>query len=70
MTDPGLSPREREIAALMAEGLSYSEIAAVIECKPITVKMAAWRMAGDLPGPGSPVVRILRWWFTSGRDVA
>lgn len=54
-----LSRREREVAALMAEGFSYSEIAVTFGCRPDTVRKYAHRMAGRLPGRGSPVVRIL-----------
>lgn len=60
-----LSPRELEIARLMAEGLSYSEIAARIGWTPDSVRVAAKRLGARLPGDGSPVVRILRWWFSA-----
>lgn len=63
-----LSPREQQIAQLMAEGLSYGEIAVRIGWKGHNVRTAAHRMASRLPGEGSPVVRILRWWYT--REVA
>lgn len=62
MTDPQLSRREREIAQLMAEGFSYSEIAAASGMSTENVRFTAWRLAERLPGTGSPVVRIVRWW--------
>lgn len=61
-----ITSRERQIAKLMAEdGLSYSEIAAVIGWTPDSVRVAAKRLGARLPGVGSPVVRILRWWFSA-----
>jgi DNA-binding CsgD family transcriptional regulator len=65
VTDPQLSRREREIAQLMAEGYCYSEIAGMIGWTPDSVRVYARRMAERLPGNGSPIVRIVRWWFTT-----
>lgn len=64
MTDPvHLSPREREIARLMADGYSYSEIAAAFGWKAQSVRLAAHRISERLPGKGPPMLRILVWEF-------
>lgn len=55
-----------EIARLMAEGLSYSEIAACISWQPQSVRLAAHRVAARLPGKGKPILKILRWWYQNG----
>jgi len=56
-----LSPTEREIAAHMADGHCYSEIASIIGWQPRSVRVAVHRMADKLPGMGSPMVKIVRW---------
>jgi DNA-binding CsgD family transcriptional regulator len=65
-----LSPREIQIAKLMAEGFSYSEIAGCLNWQPASVRKTAHQMAGKLPGNGPPVVKVLRWWFTRTEDAA
>jgi DNA-binding CsgD family transcriptional regulator len=60
--------REREIARLMADGLSYSQIAVRIGWEPMSVRVCAHRLAHRLRGDGPPVVKILRWWFTEGAN--
>jgi FixJ family two-component response regulator len=62
MGDPvHLSPREREIARLMAEGLSYSQIGDAIGWQTQSVRLAAHRMANKMPGRGQPIIKILTW---------
>ena len=38
MTHEPLTPRELEVAALLADGLAYREIAARLGCRPATVE--------------------------------
>ncbi|MEX1258407.1 MAG: helix-turn-helix transcriptional regulator [Gemmatimonadota bacterium] len=55
-----LSKREREVARLLACGLSQAEIAAELCRSPHTIR-AQIRHAGSLfPGSGTPSVRLIR----------
>jgi DNA-binding CsgD family transcriptional regulator len=61
VTDPQLSRREREIAQLMAEGMSYSQIAGVIGWTPDSVRVTAHRAACKIPGRGTPYLKLILW---------
>lgn len=67
---PHLTPRETEIARLMAEGLSYSEIAVELRRTPDGIRATVWRMADRIGGRGSPFLRVVRWWFTRRQEAA
>lgn len=62
---PRFSPRELEIVQLMADGLSYSEIAAAIGWTPDSVRVTAHRMAKKLPGSRTPFFKLVRWHFVT-----
>lgn len=61
---PRFSPRELEIAALVAEGLSSLKIAAALGWTEGTVRVTICRMGWKLDGEGTPRHRIARWWLT------
>jgi DNA-binding CsgD family transcriptional regulator len=54
----GLTPREREVAALVARGLSVKRVADRLGLSPATVKHHIQNAARKLPGEGSPRYRI------------
>ena len=61
MTD--LSPRQQQVAALVAEGLSNKAIARKLELSYGTVRQYVVRIAKKLPGDGPPRWRIMAWHF-------
>lgn len=74
ITLDSLSPRQREIAKLVAEGLSYSEVARRLLSKrsirggtirPRTVRAHVAQIAARIDGTderqSSPQMRVMRW---------
>lgn len=55
-----LTPRETEVAALVAEGLSHKSVARRLGISSDMVKVHASRAAQKLPGIGRPSVKITR----------
>lgn len=68
MTSPHFSPRELEIARLVAEGLTSAQIAGRIGWTEGSVRVTVCRMGTKLDGQGTPRHRIARWWLL--REVA
>jgi DNA-binding CsgD family transcriptional regulator len=50
--EPALTPRERDVIALLAEGLSNREIAARLEISPATAKFHVGRVIDKLDATG------------------
>lgn len=65
-----LSPREREIARLMAEGLGYGAIARRLGWRRDSVRRQAQTMANKLQAWGKPSVIIVAWWREHEQDAA
>jgi len=61
MTTPQLTDRQREVAELVAEGLSNEQIAQRLGCRVNTVRAHIAAIALRLPGDGKPRVRIAVW---------
>lgn len=55
------TPREREVATLIAAGMRQREIAGQLGISGDTVRVLAKRAAAKLPGEGLPVVKIARF---------
>lgn len=55
-----LTKRQREIVALLAEGMTYAEIGVRLGIKRRTVRMHVETIARDLPGSGWPLYRVIR----------
>lgn len=61
MTSPSrLTRRQREIVALIAEGMTYSQIAVRLGIKRRTVRMHVELIARELPGSEWPLYRVIR----------
>lgn len=60
-----LTPRELEVAGLVAEGLPYKEIAVALGISELTVRKHVALIGERISGPGRPRDRITRWWWTS-----
>jgi DNA-binding NarL/FixJ family response regulator len=58
-----LTPRTREIVELIVEGWSHPDIAAKLGIKRNTVAQAVHQLGRRLPGRGTPIVKLIRWWF-------
>lgn len=59
-----LTPRQTEIAALVAKGMSDKAIAHALELSVNTVEAHVRDAAQRLPIPGRPRYRIMVWFFT------
>jgi DNA-binding CsgD family transcriptional regulator len=62
--EPELSPRQREVAELVAAGLRQTEIAERLHLSRSAVAWYVVRVADRLPGPGLPTAKIIRWTAT------
>lgn len=58
-----LSPRERQVAQLVAEGFEALEIAETFGLSVSTVETYVAKIARRLPGRTRPMRKIMRWWF-------
>lgn len=58
----GPSPRQREVARLTYEGMSYKEIAADLGIAEKTVKIHMAQLSERVDGHGKPQVKAVRWW--------
>lgn len=56
-----LTPRQFEVAALVAAGYTAGEIAAILHRSPRTVERTIANAAARLPGQGSPRSRLTRF---------
>lgn len=57
---PSLTPREREVAALVSAGVSHKAVARTLGIKVRTVSLHVWNAAQKLPGDGRPSLKIAR----------
>lgn len=55
-----LTPRQRRVVELLADGQSYSKIARTLGIKERTVRMHVENIAIKLGGDGSPLRRVLK----------
>jgi DNA-binding CsgD family transcriptional regulator len=53
-----LTPREIDVARLVAEGLSYAEIGMTLGISPRTVETHVHRAASKLPGASQPYRKL------------
>lgn len=65
-----LTPRQAEIAGLVARGLTAVAIAKQTGISPDTVRVHITQAAERVPGAGSPRHRLLVWAFSQGRPGA
>mgnify|MGYP001584285603 CR=1 FL=1 len=56
-----LTPREREVAELVADGASHKSVARELGLAVRTVSFHVWNAAQKLPGDGRPSVKIARF---------
>ena len=55
-----LTPREREVATLVAQGLLHKQVAHELGISTETVAVHVYSAAQKLPGPGLPTRKIVR----------
>jgi DNA-binding NarL/FixJ family response regulator len=65
-----LSPRQTEVAALIAEGLSDKAIARELDLSYGTIRQYVVRIARRLPGSGPPRWRIMSWYIRHHKSAA
>jgi DNA-binding NarL/FixJ family response regulator len=58
-----LSPRQTEVAALVAEGMSSKAIGNELGLSHRTVQEYIYRISRRLPGKGPPRWRIMAWYI-------
>jgi DNA-binding NarL/FixJ family response regulator len=56
-----LSPRQREVVALIAAGRTYAQVARELGIAKRTVRAHVQDVAEHLPGTDAPVRRVLRY---------
>ncbi len=61
----GLTPRELEVCGLVAEGYTAPAIAEQLGIHFRTVEGHIHSAARQIPGPGLPMRRIMRAWYSS-----
>ena len=66
-----LTPREREIAALIARGFTYAEIGTQLEISPRTVDTHVSSAAKKLGDDGKTArIRVRDWWHRQKARIA
>jgi DNA-binding NarL/FixJ family response regulator len=63
-----LTPRQTEVAALIAEGLSDKAIARELDLSFWTIRNHISRIVQRLPGTGPPRWRIMSWYIRRHSD--
>lgn len=63
MSADRLTPRELEVARLVAEGYTCHEIAEQLARSVWTVRGVVQRIALKIDGRGPPALRITRWYY-------
>lgn len=58
-----LTPRQSEIARLVAHGLTYKEIAGRVGTSPRTIEAHVHQAAHRIGGQGTPKHRCLVWFY-------
>jgi DNA-binding CsgD family transcriptional regulator len=56
---PDLTPRQLEVARLLARGLSTKAVARTLNISPHTAKVHIQHAAARIPGPGRPQVKLV-----------
>lgn len=59
-----LTPRQQEVAGLVARGLTAPEIAHEIGCSPETVNVHIKQAAQRIPGTDRPRKKLRIWFFS------
>jgi FixJ family two-component response regulator len=59
-----LTPRQMEVAELVARGRSYKAVAARLGISPLTVRDHVQEAALRIPLPGPPKMRVVLWFLT------
>jgi FixJ family two-component response regulator len=65
-----LTPRQTDIAALIAEGLSNKAIARELAISPRTVRNHIVRIGARVPGSGPTRWRIMSWYIRQYPEAA
>ena len=55
-----LTPRQRQVVAMLSDGASYAKVARLLGIKERTVRMHVEHIAARLDGEGSPLRRVLK----------
>lgn len=63
-----LTPREEEIALMVAKGMLRKQIVRELKISKTAVDYHLRNVGNKLPGPGNPLVRIVKWAVLSGRS--
>lgn len=58
-----LTPREREVAGMVAGGMLHKQVAFALNISPETVSVHVRAAARKLPGPGLPTRKLTRLSF-------
>jgi FixJ family two-component response regulator len=65
-----LTPREQQVAALVAKGYAVKRIAAELRISPKTVDAHIQQAAQRIPGDASPLHRLTLWFYSLDSDAA
>ena len=70
VTDEILTPRQREIAELLAAGHSERQCARILGISPLTVRAHCRTLHYRLPGDGSVRTRVVAWLAAQEREAS
>jgi DNA-binding CsgD family transcriptional regulator len=64
-----VSPSLTRVVALLAQGLTAREIGRELRITATSAKTYIRRAAKEVPGPGRPSVRLIRWYMSAKGDM-
>ena len=63
-----LTPRERQVAHRVSQGLTAGQIGKELGIAETTVRFYVHKIAERVPGRGLPMRRIAVWWIEAGGE--
>lgn len=63
--DLRLTPRQQEVAKLVARGRTYSYVGAELGISSRTVEQHVYDIASQIPGSDLPRDKVINWWWSS-----
>lgn len=65
-----LTPRETQVARLLAQGYTPKEVAVLLGVQLQTVRARIKHASARLPGPHAPMIRVILWAVRESQTLA